>query len=435
MDAEKPTSNPCAPPAGFKGPVHTTGGYWGGHVLPYWAWLLFAIFPFTGFFGIDHLLFRSPTTAMAKGLLNIVTLGSWYFYDIFQGLADREYVKNYGLSTPFGPKGLAFQYFSGVSGEDTMPRSSVGFLQVFMFVLFCFSVFTPFGAPNFLAGDISGAMIKALWSVILFLAMGPLLVSFVGGVHESYRLLTNPQDVFEKGASRLPLNKIPRIHIDPFGLSRNLMTPSAYAKEAARLEKANMGFFSRVLASLGLVKQLPVVGQVVAGAEAGAAAVGQSLEKGGKAIGAIIGTGADVVTTGAQVAKAATGAAAALTAVPGALAQGVAAAKAAVPEPSFPPLQAPVPMFQAGPPQGSKDMKAVPRFNAAPPRGTSVGGGRAESSSEPTPWDGVVAGGIGVLALGGIATSLFRNALRDSLNGSSGLERNFHDTPPRPGVF
>ena len=91
----------------------THGQYWGGHVLPYWVFLVVTALPMTGFFGLDHLLFKSPSTALFKCITNIFTLGLWYFYDIIQAFSDKHYVKHFGLSVPFsGPKGLAFNSFS-----------------------------------------------------------------------------------------------------------------------------------------------------------------------------------------------------------------------------------------------------------------------------------------------------------------------------------
>ena len=44
----------------------THGEFWGGTVLPYWVFLLLTVFPLTGFLGIDHLAFKSPSTAVLK---------------------------------------------------------------------------------------------------------------------------------------------------------------------------------------------------------------------------------------------------------------------------------------------------------------------------------------------------------------------------------
>jgi hypothetical protein len=396
----------------FQGPIYTTGEYWGGHVMPYWIWLLFAIFPLTGFFGIDHLLFRSPTTAVYKGLTNIATLGLWYFYDIIQGLGNREYVKEYGLSKPFGgPAGLAYEYFSGVHGKDTRPKSTIGILQVLRFMIFCFVLFVPFGASNFLAGDTSGAMLKIIWSLLLLFVGGLFIIPIVGGVNETFRLFIKPTDLYEKGASRMPLDYLPRIQIDSYGLSSALMTPAAYTAAAAEKEKANQGFFKNLLASfqqlIGVAKQVPAVGAVIQGAEtaaegvgAGLAAAGTSVKKLGETTAAAMNTAGSIVQTAAKVAPVA---AAALTQGPAVLAS---AAQEKLQEATVA-AEAPIPKTQAG----------------------------GAVNQELRGWDGLVVGGIGLLAFGGIATSLFRNAFRETYDTTARVERNNNDTPPRPGIL
>jgi hypothetical protein len=66
-----------------------------------------------GFFGLHHLLLRSPQTAFFCGMVNMLTLGYWWFYDIIQ-LSTKEYgglgeegLNAYGMSSPWGPLGLA----------------------------------------------------------------------------------------------------------------------------------------------------------------------------------------------------------------------------------------------------------------------------------------------------------------------------------------
>lgn len=68
--------------------------------IPVWIYRLLAIFPTTGMLGIDHFAIGSKETGMAKALVNLLTLGSWYFFDIAQSL-DAEKVVEEGLGIPF----------------------------------------------------------------------------------------------------------------------------------------------------------------------------------------------------------------------------------------------------------------------------------------------------------------------------------------------
>ena len=68
--------------------------------IPVWLYRLLAVFPATGFLGIDHFAIGSRYTGLAKGFLNLITFGSWYVYDILQSLNGQKIVKE-GLSIPF----------------------------------------------------------------------------------------------------------------------------------------------------------------------------------------------------------------------------------------------------------------------------------------------------------------------------------------------
>lgn len=54
-----------------------------------------------GFIGLDHFYLRSFGTGTQKALLNIATLGLWYWWDVAQVLTDGKKVRQEGLSSPF----------------------------------------------------------------------------------------------------------------------------------------------------------------------------------------------------------------------------------------------------------------------------------------------------------------------------------------------
>ena len=68
--------------------------------IPVWLYRVLAVFPVTGMAGVDHYAVGSTQTAFAKGLVNLITFGSWYFYDILQSL-DAEKIERSGLKFPF----------------------------------------------------------------------------------------------------------------------------------------------------------------------------------------------------------------------------------------------------------------------------------------------------------------------------------------------
>jgi hypothetical protein len=55
-----------------------------------------------GFFGLHHLMLRSPLTALLFFLFNALTLGYWYFFDLIQLIyTSEEDLNKYGLGSPF----------------------------------------------------------------------------------------------------------------------------------------------------------------------------------------------------------------------------------------------------------------------------------------------------------------------------------------------
>jgi hypothetical protein len=215
------------------------------------SWTIYMILAITlGLFGIDHLYMRSPFTALLKFIVNILTLGFWYFYDIITALTEGDLVKKYGVGTPFFPtNGIGAGMFSDDPDKDHAPWKFMGYSMASMFP------FNIIGINNFVAGDKWGAMLK-IWMTILFcfplILFAPLgwCIAIAAGLYSIYVLLFDTESIFSKGAPSL-FNRAPS----------NMGPIDAKGTESD-------GFFGATLKWLmGILKNIPIVGAYIKQAE------------------------------------------------------------------------------------------------------------------------------------------------------------------------
>ena len=155
------------------GPSH--GDYWNGYMVDATLYKIFAMFPLTGLLGIDHLVLRSPFTAIVKFLVNLTFYGAWYIYDIIQITMDQEFLAKYGMSTPWGPRGHSYKLFSNLTENNLGEFAKAspyngGFFSTMLFLVYTGLIVTLgfTGLPMILAGDFSGGITK-LFSNMFFL--------------------------------------------------------------------------------------------------------------------------------------------------------------------------------------------------------------------------------------------------------------------------
>jgi hypothetical protein len=260
---------------------YTSGDYWEGSGFPYWVLMILTALP-TGFFGLDHLFFHSPMTAVQKGLTNIFTFGLWYWYDVVQVFTDREYVQKYGLSRPIiGPTGLAHKYFRNVvppekQEEPDLPAAEKGQYSNIYLMLYLGLLLIPFGISNFLVGNTSGGVIKFIFTIIFFGLLIPIV--FLSSLVELYGVISDPQRLYEKGVNlSIPFSWfVGSEHIAP-----SLMKPSAVAAAEAAASKPQGSFFTRLIQPIFDLLGLSTITQMVGAAKCAAEPV---IEQGKKTV-------------------------------------------------------------------------------------------------------------------------------------------------------
>ena len=173
----------------------TQGGYWGGPQIPYWLYMVFVIFPVTGILGVDHLLLRSPITAILKALSFVPLFGFWYFYDIAQ-LGEGDLIKKNGIGIPFyGPLGIG----AGIFVESGKPQSPKEKPRPWLFVAYALTsmMFLAFPINKLVIGDYIGALAQLCMLIVFPLALA-------WSIYDIYRIVFDIDDVFKKGAARIP---------------------------------------------------------------------------------------------------------------------------------------------------------------------------------------------------------------------------------------
>ena len=115
-----------------------------------------------GALALDHLYLRSPLTFLAKIIVNILTLGTWWLYDASQAIFNKDVVKVFGLGIPgLGPKGIA----AGVLGSDTPDKKHMAFFAYGLALI----LGGAFGLDSFLVGDSQSGIIRLIAFISLIL--------------------------------------------------------------------------------------------------------------------------------------------------------------------------------------------------------------------------------------------------------------------------
>ena len=182
----------------------THGTYWKGGQIPYWLYVVFVVL--FGILGWDHLLLRSPTTAVLKFLSLVPLLGFWYFYDIAQAIGERELVEKFGIGVPFyGPIGLGAGMFIDKDKTNIAPPDVP---KPWMFMLYALTtmVFIAFPLNKLVIGDSWGLLTQLsmyTWMAIFTLGIS-IFIAIAWGIYDIYNLIFKTRDILENGVPRIP---------------------------------------------------------------------------------------------------------------------------------------------------------------------------------------------------------------------------------------
>lgn len=251
--------------------THTQGTTWGGTQisLP----VLKAVSLLGGFFGLDHMLLRSPRTAVLKLLVNIVSLGFWYFYDIVQLFSEPNEMVTGGLRLPIvGDVGFGAGILSGPSAETAAAPTTRP--SPWRFLAYALLIWIPLGFSNIIAGDYMGGAAK------FFLTLSPFfLFTFLWAIFSTFRTYFDTADLLTKGTDRLfPLSKV----LGTYGIANGIMEPNA-ARAAS--QAGGSGLIGTVVswAMTPLLARLGPFQQPALGAVTDAGKLGVSVLEGAKA--------------------------------------------------------------------------------------------------------------------------------------------------------
>jgi len=163
-------------------PVKADEGGEGATFLSYHVFLALSFFG--GYLGLDHLYLRSPLTALAKAVVNILAFGVWWLYDLTQALFNADVVRVFGLGVPgLGPQGIA----AGVLGKDIPDKKHWRFF-VYALALYFGGVF---GLDSFLLGDSFYGFVRLILAIsVIFLP-----IAFVWWLYKMYRFLIKTKEV------------------------------------------------------------------------------------------------------------------------------------------------------------------------------------------------------------------------------------------------
>lgn len=192
-----------------------------------------------GAFGFHHFYLRSPQTALFFIFGNLLTLGYWYFYDIIQLSGSIDTLNSHGLSTPFGPAGIAQGMFIPNDSNSNSNSNSKSTTPNPLYFLAYALLLPILPLARLIAGDHNNALL----SVFNFTNPFGLFFNFISVLSEYFTLFFKPADLLFAGIFRtFPFNYL--------GFASTGFSPNLTGREINATPCEDGNFFQRLLKSL-----------------------------------------------------------------------------------------------------------------------------------------------------------------------------------------
>jgi TM2 domain-containing membrane protein YozV len=188
---------------------------WGGPDRSYMTFVIMSVL--FGFFGLDHFYLRSFATGTQKLLINIVSLGFWYWWDVIQIASDGAKIRTEGLNSPLDwMRGIGRGVFSPPAkepakgsggGNKKEEEKDYGFGAKKSYLIYSFlAIFFGFlGADRFYMGELWQGLAKLISCFNIFL----FLFGWLWVLWDSFQAFFLTESILEKGISvPLPYNML-----------------------------------------------------------------------------------------------------------------------------------------------------------------------------------------------------------------------------------
>jgi TM2 domain-containing membrane protein YozV len=148
---------------------------------------------FGGLLALDHFYLRSPTTAFMKIIVNMLTFGLWWFWDVDQFVNQKERVLHYGLNYLFDlDRGIARGTILEGKPKFVSKKDFSSFILLGIF-------FGVLGLDRMYLGD------KFVFQGVVKFLSCFLLVGFIWVIWDMLYLLFLPDSILKEGFYPIPL--------------------------------------------------------------------------------------------------------------------------------------------------------------------------------------------------------------------------------------